>query len=279
MTTWQICKMTLRCGRIQNFSYIDDREQRCAEEVEVRRSGSFYRNRRLSVRIPAIALISASLAWSLGWAPAASAKQSTCHGSTQQGRLENGVRLPLWGTNFQSYSLVASLLGRTYVHSKVREVVVSAYQALEGTAPAKVFVYGETGWRSGGRFSPHKTHQNGLSVDFMVPIVNKSGESVPLPSNPFNKMGYAIEFDGTGNYKSYAIDYESMAFHIASIHKAANAAGIKIWRVIFDPALQPPLFKTSQGEYLRRHIEFSRKPSWVRHDEHYHIDFDVGCEP
>lgn len=243
------------------------------------RVGWIYRNLRLSGRMPAIAVLSTTLACSATWVSAAGAKQSTCHGTTQQGRLADGVRLPLWGSNFQSYSLVASLLGRTYVHSKVREVVISAYQILEASAPAKVFVYGETGWRSGGRFSPHKTHQNGLSVDFMVPIVNKSGESVPLPSNPFNKMGYAIEFNSAGSYKSYAIDYESMASHIVAIHEAATTAGIKIWRVIFDPALQPPLFATSHGDYLRRHIEFSSKPSWVRHDEHYHIDFDVGCEP
>lgn len=225
------------------------------------------------------AMLVTPLMCAMTWSPTATAKQSICHGSTQQGSLDDGVRLPLWGSNYQSYSLVAALLGRTYVHSKVREVVISAYQTLEVSAPEKVYVYGETGWPSGGRFAPHKTHQNGLSVDFMVPIVNKSGESVPLPSNPFNKMGYAIEFDNAGNYKSYAIDYDSMAAHIAAVHEAAQKSGINLWRVIFDPALQPKLFDTGYGDYLRRHVKFSSKPSWVRHDEHYHIDFNVRCEP
>lgn len=230
-------------------------------------------------RVSIFGLLSTSVLSALLYTLPASAKQSTCHGSTHQGRLENGVRLPLWGPNFQSYSLVASLLGRTYVHSSVREVMVAAYQALEESAPEKVYVYGETGWRSGGRFSPHKTHQNGLSVDFMVPVVNKTGESVPLPSNPFNKMGYAIEFNNQGQFKSYTIDYESMASHLLALYVAANTSGIKIWRVIFDPALQPPLFATPEGDFLKRHLTFSTTPSWVRHDEHYHVDFDVGCEP
>ncbi|MDX1488081.1 MAG: hypothetical protein R3268_07770, partial [Acidiferrobacterales bacterium] len=55
------------------------------------------------------------------------------------------------------------------------------------------------------------------------------------------------------------------------------AHGAELWRVIFDPKLQPYLMRTKYGEYLRKHVRFSKKQSWVRHDEHYHVDFDVPC--
>jgi penicillin-insensitive murein endopeptidase len=145
--------------------------------------------------------------------------------------------------------------------------------------PDKVFKYAETGLEEGGRFKPHKTHQNGLSVDFMVPVVNEEGNSVHLPTHYFNKLGYNIEFDGNGKYDEYSIDYDAMAAHIVALHKSAKKHDADIWRVIFDPQMQNKLFQTAHGPYLKKHIQFSKKRSWVRHDEHYHVDFKVQCEP
>ncbi len=205
------------------------------------------------------------------------AAESICYGTTAKGRLERGVRLPLRGGNFVSYSRTAVLLGRTFVHSKVRKIVVAAYRRLQRTMPGKVFMYGETGFRRGGRFRPHRTHQNGLSVDFMVPVVDRHGRSVYLPTGYFNRFGYAIEFDRHGRYKAYRIDFTAMAAHLKALDEAATAQGVRLQRVIFDPALQPYLLKTGYGAYLKRRIRFSNKRSWVRHDEHYHVDFAVRC--
>jgi penicillin-insensitive murein endopeptidase len=204
---------------------------------------------------------------------------STCYGTTSNGSLVRGVSLPLNGDNFRSYSSIGSILGRTYVHSEVKKVVMNTFETLSGTDPYKVFQYGETGLKEGGIFKPHKTHQNGLSVDFMVPVVNDQGESTYLPTRPFNKFGYGIEFDEAGAYKSLDIDFEAIASHLIALDNEAEKAGIAIWRVIFDPQLQRHLFQTSNGAYLQKNIMFSKKPSWVRHDEHYHVDFKVECEP
>ncbi len=206
------------------------------------------------------------------------AAESNCYGTTSNGRLENGVKLPSKGKNFVSYSNLAEIAGRTYVHSAVKEIVVAAYKDLETDLPKKVFKYAETGFRKGGKFKPHKTHQNGLSVDFMTPVVNLEGKSVHLPTNVLNRLGYDIEFDSAGKYKQYSIDYEALGAHIVSLHKQSKARGYDIWRVIFDPALQPNLFKSKYGSYLRSNIKFSEKRSWVRHDEHYHVDFIVPCK-
>ncbi len=206
------------------------------------------------------------------------AKESVCYGTTSNGRLENGVQLPSKGENYEGYSTIARLAGRTYVHSAVYQVFVNAYASLEELEPSKVFKYAETGFEQGGAFKPHKTHQNGLSVDFMTPVVDKNGTSVHLPTNPLNKFGYNIEFDEEGKYESYQIDYVALAAHIVALYKEAKNLGYDLWRVIFDPKLQPHLFKTKYGEYLKSNVQFSKKRSWVRHDEHYHVDFLVPCK-
>ena len=205
------------------------------------------------------------------------AQTSTCYGTTGNGHLENGVQLPSEGRNFVGYSTIARLAGRTYVHSRVRDIVVAAYEALETDEAGKVFKYAETGFRSGGRFKPHQTHQNGLSVDFMVPVIDEDGESAHLPTHPLNKFGYSIEFDKIGVYDQFSIDYEAMGAHIAQLHQQATTRGVGLWRVIFDPDMQKHLFSTSYGVYLQANVQFSQRPSWVRHDEHYHVDFDIPC--
>lgn len=208
-------------------------------------------------------------------------KESVCYGTTSRGRLENGVQLPLSGKNFQPYSRVLAGVGRTFVHSRVRAVVVNAYAALEATHPGKRFVYGETGWAIGGRIKPHKTHQNGLSVDFMVPVVDAHGDSVPLPTSPLNKYGYGIEVDRRGRFQEeeMRIDFEALAAHLKALHLEARKAGIDIWRVIFDPRLQPLLYGAKYGPYLKTHLRIPSERSWVRHDDHYHVDFKVPCQP
>ncbi len=202
---------------------------------------------------------------------------STCFGSTSAGRLENACRMPSWGANYKSYSSVLWLAGRTYLHCDAQAVVVDAYASLAQNYPSYQFVYGETGNQYGGRFKPHKTHQNGLSVDFMVPVKNSEGESVPLPTHAFNRYGYDIEFTLAGEYKDLELDYEAMAEHLLAIKKAAAARGVGIWRVLFDPKMQSALKQTKAWSQIAD-LNFSKKRSWVRHDDHYHIDFVLPCK-
>jgi penicillin-insensitive murein endopeptidase len=188
------------------------------------------------------------------------------------------VALPASGANFSAYSSAAHLAGRTYVHSRVRDVTLAAYRALESAAPGKVFVFGETGWKAGGRIKPHRTHQNGLSVDFMVPVVDRAGRSAPLPTHALNRFGYDIEFDPAGRQGEFAIDFAALAEHLYQLDAAARAEGIGIARVIFDTAYLDRLFSTARGPYLKQNLRFMKTRPWVRHDEHYHVDFAVRCK-
>ncbi len=202
---------------------------------------------------------------------------SICYGTVANGRLEDAVKLPEEGANFQPYSALGVTLGRTHVHSTVRDVVVDAYAALEKSASGKVFVYGETGWAAGGRIRPHRTHQNGLSVDFMVPVLDEKGRSVPLPGALTNRYGYDIEFDREGRYEHLWIDFDAVAEHLYQLDRAARRRGTGLRLVIFDATYLPHLFATKRGRYLRENVPFMKGRPWVRHDEHYHVDFIMKC--
>lgn len=200
---------------------------------------------------------------------------SISSGTYADGSIRNSKRLPSSGPNFSTYSRFGSLLGRTCVHDKVRETILDAYARVDGELPSRPFVFGETGWPHGGIFWPHKTHQNGLSVDFMVPVVDHDGRPTVFPTNIFNKFGYGEEFDSTGHSRSYSIDFDAMAVHLKAIQAAAGVHGLEIRVVIFDTTLQKLLFASREGKDLPMIVRFSTKPAWVRHDEHYHIDFSI----
>ena len=204
--------------------------------------------------------------------------ESVCHGSVSRGRIDNAVALPAQGPNFQAYSQLGVSLGRTYVHSRVRDIVLDAYQASAAALPGKTFVYGETGTAQGGPIRPHRTHQNGLSVDFFVPVTDPAGHSLPLPGSMANKFGYDIEFDAKGRYAGYAIDFEAIGEHLYQLDLAARRHGSGLALVIFDPPYLPRLFATRHGAALRG-LHFMQGRAWVRHDEHYHVDFALPCRP
>ena len=203
---------------------------------------------------------------------------SESKGTAEDGSILRAKRLPSEGANFETYSRLGSTIGRTCVHNKVRTTTVGAYEALEKSHAENVFVFGETGWcLGGGEFSPHRTHQNGTSVDFMVPV-RKSGKSVMLPHSIIDGWGYKLEFSETGKVGDYEIDFDAMAAHLLALRAAAKKEKIKIKRVILAPELQKLLFKAKDGKKVKKLFKFNKKAVWVRHDDHYHVDFDVPAE-
>ena len=224
-----------------------------------------------------VSLIAAVLTVLSAQAPAAT--ESQCFGTVSKGRIEGSVKLPTSGPNFTAYSSLAATAGRTHVHAKVADIITASYVALQTSSPATTYVYGETGWPSGGRFRPHRTHQNGLSVDFFVPVRNAQGKSVPLPTGIGNRLGYDIEFNADARYGEYSIDFPAIAEHLYQLHLAAKARGVGIALVIFDAPFLPKLFATPRGAYLKENLNFMKGKPWVRHDEHYHVDFAVACKP
>lgn len=180
-------------------------------------------------------------------APALAGAASTCHGLVHMGRIDGAVKLPQDGPNFYAYSSMAALAGRTYVHSEVAAIVLGAYGALQSALPGTVFVYGETGGVRGGLFKPHRTHQNGLSVDFFVPVRDAAGRSVPLPTPATSRFGYDIEFDAQGRYGAYRIDFPALAEHLFHLDTAARARGLGLAKVIIDPRYETSFCSTPRA--------------------------------
>ena len=206
------------------------------------------------------------------------ARDSICYGTTKYGRLEYGVKLPARGINFTSYGNYPELSNRTFVHSRVKDIIVTAYNKLATSRPNTLYKFAESGFAHGGKFPPHTTHQNGLSVDFMVPVRDEDNVSTYFPTTKSNRYGYNVEFDKHGRYKNYRIDFEALAAHIVTLDKVAKDNGIRLWRVLFSPDLQDNLYQTTYGNYLKKHVIIPTKRSWIRHDEHYHVDFSVHCK-
>jgi penicillin-insensitive murein DD-endopeptidase len=194
-------------------------------------------------------------------------------GTTARGSLQHGKRLPTAGKNFEAYSRLGALLGRNSVHGTVRTIVLSAYADLARQSPDLRFVYGETSWSRGGPFWPHRTHQNGLSVDFMVPVRGADGHPAVLPTLPWQRFGYDLEFDAHGRCGQLQIDFEALAQHLVALDREAKAHGSGIQLFILAPELQPLLWDTPSGRTIKGAFPVMTRPAWVRHDEHYHVDF------
>ena len=142
--------------------------------------------------------------------------------------------------------------------------------------PGVTFVYGETGLKNGGPMPPHRTHENGTAVDFMVPVRGREGRPAALPASALNRFGYDLEFDKDGRLDDLRIDFAAIAAHLHQLDQQSRKRGVRIARVIFDPALTRRLLATPHGASLAA-LPFMKSKPWIRHDEHYHVDFAIGC--
>lgn len=238
--------------------------------------------RRLSIGAAVLLCVSmAPLAWFN-----ATAGDSVCFGSTAKGRIEGAVQMPASGPNFHPYCWPCVAALRTFGHEKVIETAVAAYADMAKTHPDVSFVYGEIGAPNGGPFPPHRTHQNGLSVDFMVPVRQGKSRTTAtpgqMPHHPMNRFGYSETFDAHGAKKLENglyryIDFEVIADHLLALDRQVRKRGGEIRRVILAPDLQDDLFRTKRGQEIRKRLKFNRNAAWSRHDDHYHVDFSFPC--
>ncbi len=215
-------------------------------------------------------------------------KPSVSHGTPWMGSLENGKRMPFEGENFHYFNFLSYLRGFCFVHHRVQQTIIDAYQICEKTVPGTRFVLGEGSKRRGGTYVfNHASHRNGLSVDFMTPLL-KSGEPF-TQATIFNAYGYGYNFNAKGELdhaipiniipSNVTIDFEATARHILALDEAAKQNGLVIDNVVFKDNLRPLLFATPGGrEILRRGIFFLQPLNALQnqaHDDHFHIDFRV----
>lgn len=206
-------------------------------------------------------------------------KSSKSIGSVGNGSLKNAAKIPLKGQNFKYFSAFSYyFLRRGYTHEKVKNTILQAYQTCEKTCPNRKFQLMECSRKKGGKMWPHWTHQNGLSADFMSPLMKNN-----RISKAYDWTGiwhYLLNYDENGKLngtKNTRIDFETMANHILALDDAARKNGLRISKIILKINLKDDLFKTPSGKkLLQRNIYFARRlPKIVDdlHDDHYHVDF------
>lgn len=203
---------------------------------------------------------------------------STSVGSVGNGSLQNATLIPFKGENFEYFDKSSYLGGRAFTNSKVAEITVNTYQALLDQGVDRKFKVMEFSNKEGGKMFPHRTHQNGLSVDYMMPL-KKDG----VPYYELDKKGashYLMDFDTGGRYvedTNVSIDFNMAARHILELDKQARKKGMKIHKVIFNTDLKDELYESEYGKKLKSSgIYITRNLSKLindLHDDHYHVDF------
>jgi penicillin-insensitive murein DD-endopeptidase len=205
--------------------------------------------------------------------------ESVSIGTPAKGSLKDGVSFASQGSGFVTYSTLGNFMGRQYVHSRVQETLVEAFASLHAAEPDRTFVLGETGLKGGGHIRPHKTHQNGLSVDIFMPVRDEASRRVLMPTAPWNKFGYLLEFDSRGHGEGLVIDFDSVAELLAEVDRQAQRHGLDLDRIIVAPEYVDRVLAAKAVGIGRLASLFMRTPAWVRHDEHLHVDFRVLPAP
>jgi penicillin-insensitive murein endopeptidase len=202
-------------------------------------------------------------------------------GSVRKGKLHNGWLMPFEGKNFSYFSRFSYyILNNAYVNSKVYDVLMEAYATCEKSCFGKEFVLMECTRKHGGWMLIHWTHQNGTSVDFMVPTKRADGKT--SLSNKAGLFHYLFQYTTEGRFtlnRTTEIDFETMATHILALDDAARKHGVGIHKILFNTNLQDELYNTTAGKELKArgiHIKPILSDLINRyHDDHYHVDFTL----
>ena len=202
-------------------------------------------------------------------------------GTTGKGSLKNAYQIKYKTNNSRYFSFTSFyLVGTGFVHSKLYQTLLDSYKECETTCLGIKFRTMECSLKKGGKTLIHRTHRNGLSVDFMVPKIKDEKQI-----KAYDRIGlwhYLLNFDSTGRLKmneKVSIDFETMGKHIIALDNAARKNGLAISKVILKIDLKDDFYITKSGkEVKRRGIYFARNLSKtidMVQDDHYHVDFKL----
>jgi penicillin-insensitive murein endopeptidase len=205
-------------------------------------------------------------------------KPSTSLGTPGKGSLENAKLMPFSGPNFQYFDTLSYTEGRAFTNGKTRNCLLDAYKQLQTDVPSRTFFVMECSTKRGGKLWPHRTHQNGLSVDFMMPLTKSGQPFVDLDT--IGAKHYFLSFNKSGLWmkdQSVSIDFDLVAQHILELHNAGEKNGLGISKVIINTDLKPEFYATPHGQIVKDleiYVVKSLTPTInALHDDHYHIDF------
>jgi len=204
---------------------------------------------------------------------------SVCTGTEAGGTLEHAKLLAFSGRNYRYFDTMSYVWGHAFMSDKMRNTLEASYAELETSAPGRIFTYMETGLMNGGPIPGHRTHQNGRSIDLMVPLLKDS-----VPYYGLDTIGgdhYSLQFDDKGRLKSDStieIDFTLIGTQILSLDKQARVQGLHVKKVILMLALKPEFYATKTGKKVKsKGIYFAMnlpEATDHQHDDHFHVDFE-----
>lgn len=204
---------------------------------------------------------------------------SVCTGTEAGGTLEHAKMLPFSGKNYRYFDTMSYVWGHAFMSDKMCNTLAASYAELETLAPGRIFTYMETGLRNGGPIPGHRTHQNGRSIDLMVPLLKDS-----VPYYALDTIGgphYSLQFDDRGRLKSDStieIDFTLMGEQILSLERQAKKQGLHVKKVILMLALKPEFYATKTGKKVKGiglYFAMNLPEATDRqHDDHFHVDFE-----
>lgn len=205
---------------------------------------------------------------------------SIIHGTEGAGSLEHGKLFPFSGSNFRYFDTISYLEGHAFMSDKMLNTLLASYKELEQSVHGRQFSCMESGLRNGGPIPGHRTHQCGLSVDLMAPLVKDS-----LPYYGLDAMGgwhYGLQFDDRGRLmqdSTITIDFNLIALQILSLDKQARKNGMHVKKVILKLELKDDFYKTPAGKKVRSkgiYLAMNLPPAVNnQHDDHFHVDFEL----
>ena len=205
-------------------------------------------------------------------------KASLSSGTVSNGHMKNGKLIPFYGANFSYFDKGSYLGGRAFVNDQVLTTLLKSYKQLESARPNRHFYVMESANKEGGKLAPHRTHQTGLSVDFMMPLLKDKKPYYKLDN--LGTRHYLLSFNDQGEYgndTAVKVDFNLIAQHILILNEEAKKVGLQVKKVIIKIEYKDELFATEYGKKLKASgiyvVKGLSKMINALHDEHYHIDF------
>ena len=73
------------------------------------------------------------------------------------------------------------------------------------------------------------------------------------------------------------IDFGAIVAHLEALERAAARHGLAIYRVLLAPEFHRFIQAAPGGASLLERLPFPPGPVWIRHDEHYHVEFRAAA--
>ena len=205
--------------------------------------------------------------------------KSISNGTSASGTLSNPYKMDLYGKNFSYFSFFSYYgLGMCFTSDRVYNCLKDCMKSLETSCAGKHFYIMELSRKNGGKSLLHNTHRAGLSVDLMVPKINKSGRQ-SLFYDRFGLLHYKLDFNADGKLtidKSVQIDFESLAKLIYELINSASKNGLVLSRVIIRNEIRDNLLRTKTAAKFNHNLIVSYPANKFvneMHDDHIHVDF------